>query len=167
VGYKGFLIRYFNGHTKYTSPVKAVPRLFLKNIELQSSHYRKIWTICWELVADPLRSAEHTLGTTAVCDSNTMTSKLGYVTWREFNQSAIVFDTHAVFLLSHFRVTVKIACFGSFSFFVLFFFARIYNEVVETLMLALPCLPPCLTVGRIFFAFVIEKFSGVFWHIRI
>ena len=31
-----------------------------------------------------------------------------FVTWREFDQSAILFDTHAVVMLSQLRVTVKI-----------------------------------------------------------
>jgi len=54
-----------------------------------------------------------------------------FLTWREFNQRAILFDTHAVVLLSQLSVIVKITCCGSFFFsFASFFFTRIHNEVV-------------------------------------
>jgi len=53
-----------------------------------------------------------------------------FVTWREFNQSAILFDTHDVALLSQLSVIVKITCCGSFFFSFAFFFTRIHNEVV-------------------------------------
>ena len=89
---------------------------------------------------DALGSAEHTLGTPALYDSNKTTCKMRLITWRELNQSAIVLDTRAV-LLSHLRVIVKVTCFVSICFsFSSFFFPRIHNKFVETSVLALPCL---------------------------
>ena len=58
-----------------------------------------------------------------------MTCKMGIVTWREFNQLAILFDAHAISLLSQLRMIMKITCCGSFSF-ASFLFTRIHNEVV-------------------------------------
>ena len=67
VGTVSFLIRYSNGHTKLTyRQLKKFAIIFnktlflnLKKNKLQSSYYRNVST-------DPLGSAEHTLGTTAL-----------------------------------------------------------------------------------------------------
>jgi hypothetical protein len=53
-----------------------------------------------------------------------------FVTWREFNQLVILFDAHAVVLLSQRRVIMKIMCCSVFFSFASFFFTRIHNEVV-------------------------------------
>jgi hypothetical protein len=66
VGTGGFLIRYSNGHTKYTSLIKEVPRLFLTNhyffslkkSRLQISRYRNVSMDPMGTVADPLGTTD-------------------------------------------------------------------------------------------------------------
>jgi len=62
-------------------------------------------------------------------DSNKMTCKMRFVTWRDLNQLAIPFDDTVV-LLSQLRVIVKITSYGSFFFSFDFFFTRVHSEVV-------------------------------------
>ena len=61
-------------HEINVSPIKEVPRLFKKKhysfnyivSKLDNSHYRNVSTDLLEHVTDPLESAEHHLGTTAI-----------------------------------------------------------------------------------------------------
>jgi len=67
VGRGFFLIRYSNGHMRWTSPTKEVPLLFLNSTSNFKIHYRTVYTD--PLVADNMGSADHTLGTTGLAYS--------------------------------------------------------------------------------------------------